>query len=407
MGRDSAQPAAQPRPDEASHGEAGRWGPLLLAGATVLALVLANSPLAPAYFAALDRHALGLSVLHWINDGGMALFFLMVGMEIKRELAGGALATWRTRALPGIAAAGGMAVPALIYVAVTAGAGDAIRGWAVPAATDIAFALGVLAVVSARLPPALKLFLTALAIIDDLGAIAIIALFYTAELDLMGLGLAAGVLVALWALNRAGVRRLWPYLGLGAVLWYALLLSGVHATLAGVAVAFSIPLDRRQGAFTRLEHALQPWVACLVVPVFGLANAGIALSGDVLAAASSPVALGVAAGLFAGKQVGVFAFAYGAIRAGIAVLPEKVGWRHLYGASVLSGIGFTMSLFIGYLAFPGSADLQEQVKLGVLAGSVLSGVLGLVLLWLAPPADGSPSSNPPSKARAARADVSE
>jgi NhaA family Na+:H+ antiporter len=319
----------------------------------------------------------------------MALFFLLVGLEIKRELVGGALARWRDRALPGIAAAGGMLVPAVIYVGAASGDGAALRGWAIPAATDIAFALGALALLGSRVPVSLKLFLTALAILDDLGAIAIIAAFYTADLNLPMLGAAAAILAILLALNRFGQRRLWPYLVLGAALWCVVLLSGVHATVAGVALAFAIPLrgaGRADSPLVRLEHGLKPWVGFLVVPLFGFANAGITLSGEVLAAISSPVALGIAAGLFVGKQVGVFAFVWVAIRAGIAVLPVGAGWAQLYGVSALCGIGFTMSLFIGFLAFPGAADLQDQVKLGVLLGSVLSGMLGLGILALASPA---------------------
>ena len=368
------------------HNEAA--GGLILMGVSALALVTANSSLAPAYFAALHAPLAGLDLLHWINDALMAVFFLLVGLEIKREFLDGELATWPRRALPGIAAAGGMAGPALVYVALQGGDPANLHGWAIPAATDIAFALGVLSLLGRAAPVSLKIFLTALAIIDDLGAVAIIALFYTEDLQLWALGGAAACLAALTALNRLKVTRLAPYLLVGLVLWVFVFRSGVHATLAGVGLALAIPLRRSPGApedraspLHRLEHAIQPWVAFLVVPVFGFANAGVSLRGLSLEALLAPVPLGVAAGLFLGKQVGVFGSAFAAIRLGWADVPANASWRQLYGVSVLCGIGFTMSLFIGLLAF-GDAARQDATKLGVLVGSTLSALVGAALLWL-------------------------
>lgn len=359
-------------------------GGLLLMLAAALALVIANSPAAPAYFGALAAYLGPLSVLHWINDSLMALFFLLVGLEIKREVLVGELSTWSKRVLPGVAAAGGMAVPAMIYAAFNRGDPAALRGWAIPAATDIAFALGVLALLGPRVPASLKVFLTALAIIDDLGAVLIIALFYTSGLSWLDLGGAALVLAALWGLNRAGVLRLWPYLLLGAVLWVLVLRSGIHATLAGVALAFAIPLrGPAHPPLLRLEHGLQPWVMFAVVPLFGLANAGVSFAGLPPAAFLGNVTLGVAAGLVVGKLVGVFGTAALAIRLGAAPMPTNAGWAQLLGVSLLCGIGFTMSLFIGALAFAGSPSLQDGVKVGILAGSLVSGLGGWLLLRFA------------------------
>jgi NhaA family Na+:H+ antiporter len=358
-------------------------GMLLLAVAAA-AMVVANSALGPAYFAGLETKVAGLSVLHWINDALMALFFLLVGLEIKREFVAGELSTWSRRALPGIAAFGGMAMPALVYLAFNLGPDGAPRGWAVPAATDIAFALGVLALLGSRAPPALKIFLTALAIIDDLGAVIIIALFYTAQLNLAALAGAGLVLALLFAMNAYGVRRLLPYLVLGALLWFLTLKSGVHATVAGVALALAIPLGGNEGEeespLTKLEHALAMPVAMIVVPIFGFANAGISLSGFTPASLGDPVTLGVMLGLFLGKQLGVFAFAAGAIRLHLSPMPEGVSWAQLYGVSVLCGIGFTMSLFIALLAFASAPHLLDETKVGVIAGSILSGLVGAALL---------------------------
>jgi len=367
-------------------------GGLVLLAVAVLAVIVANSPAADSYFTVLHAYLGGLSVLDWINDGLMALFFLLVGLEIKRELLDGQLSTWPRRMLPGLAAAGGMAVPALIYVAVavSAGSGEALRGWAIPAATDIAFALGVLALLGPRVPVSLKVFLTALAIIDDLGAIAIIAVFYTASLSFVMLALAAVSIAILIGLGRLKVTALWPYLLVGVVLWWFLLESGIHATLAGVALALTIPIQRSPGRpetkaspLHRLEHGLQPWVAFVVVPVFGFANAGVSFAGMSASALLEPVPLGIALGLFAGKQIGVFGSAFLAIRAGLADRPAKASWLQLYGVALLCGIGFTMSLFIGLLAFPTSPHLQDQTKLGVLCGSAIAAIAGAIVLGLA------------------------
>jgi len=359
----------------------------MVAGAAALAI--ANSPLAPAYVGVLKTYVGGLSILHWINDALMAVFFLLVGLEIKREFLDGQLATWPRRILPGVAAAGGMAAPALI--ALNAGNPETLRGWAIPTATDIAFALGVLALLGSRVPVSLKVFLTALAIIDDLGAVALIAAFYTADLSLVWLGLAGLTLATLAGLNRAGMERLVPYLALGAVLWFFVLKSGVHATLAGVALALTIPLrpspgrpDDPASLLHILEHALQPWVAFLIVPVFGFANAGVSLTGMSWTALLAPVPLGIAAGLFVGKQVGVFLTTWAVVKLDWADCPEDASWAQVYGVSLLCGIGFTMSLFIGLLAFPTAPELQDAVKIGVLTGSIMSAVVGTVVLAVAP-----------------------
>ncbi len=368
------------------HDEAA--GGLVLMAMALIALVVANSAAAPVYFDVLAGYVAGLSVLHWINDGLMAIFFLLVGLEIKREILHGQLSTWGQRALPGFAALGGMIVPALIYLAANAGEAGAPRGWAIPTATDIAFALGVLSLLGSRVPASLKVFLTALAILDDLGAIVIIATFYTAHLNLLALGAAAVLAVALILLNRLGCRRLLPYLGLGALLWFCVLQSGIHATLAGVVLALTIPLGPRDAADTapllRLEHRLHPLVAFLVIPVFGFANAGVSFAGVSLASLGDAVPLGVALGLFLGKQFGVFCFAGLAIRLGLAALPHQVRWAQLYGTALLCGIGFTMSLFIGLLAFADSPALQDATKLGVLLGSLLSAGAGALLLSSTP-----------------------
>jgi NhaA family Na+:H+ antiporter len=365
-------------------------GGLVLMAAAVLALAVANSPLSDAYFGALHAYVLGLSVGHWINDGLMAVFFLLVGLEIKREFLDGQLASWPRRVLPGVAAAGGMAAPALIYVALNLGTPDTLAGWAIPAATDIAFALGVLSLLGPRVPVSLKVFLTALAILDDLGAVVIIAIFYTADLSPVSLGLAGLVLLCLAGLNRTGVERLWPYLALGALLWLFTLWSGVHATLAGVALALAIPLrptpgrpDDAKSPLHRLEHGLHRWVAFLVVPVFGFANAGVSFAGMEASVLMEPIPLGIALGLFVGKQIGVFGAAWAAIRLGAAHMPAGAGRGQLYGVSLLCGIGFTMSLFIGTLAFPGRPELVDAVKVGVIGGSVLSGVAGALVLMVA------------------------
>ncbi|WP_346398222.1 Na+/H+ antiporter NhaA [Pseudomonas syringae] len=359
-------------------------GGLVLMAAALAALIVANSPLADSYFAALHAVFAGLSVSHWINDGLMAIFFMLVGLEIKREVLAGQLASWSQRALPGFAALGGMVVPALIYVAFNWGRPDTIGGWAIPAATDIAFALGVLSLLGKRVPLSLKIFLSALAILDDLGAVLIIALFYTSDLSVPMLLAALGSIAVLVALNRLGVKKLLPYLVLGALLWFFMLQSGIHATLAGVALALCIPLgkpdEEARSPLLHLEEKLHPWVAFAVVPIFGFANAGVSLSGITAEKLVDPVPLGVALGLLVGKQIGIFAMAALAIRAGLARLPDGSNWGQLYGVAALCGIGFTMSLFIGALAFPDTPELVDEVKVGVLIGSVLSAVLGVVVL---------------------------
>jgi NhaA family Na+:H+ antiporter len=314
------------------------------------------------------------------------VFFLLVGLEIKREALDGQLRTWPDRALPGLAALGGMVMPALVYVALNWG-GNTLRGWAIPAATDIAFALGVLALLGRRVPVSLKIFLSAVAIVDDLGAVIIIALFYTGGLDPVMLGLAAGTLGLLVLLNRFGVTALSPYLLLGLVLWFFVLRSGIHATVAGVLLALTIPIrpspartDDPTSPLHTLEHALTPWVTYAIVPVFGFANAGVSLLGLSPGALLDPITLGVALGLFLGKQVGIFASVQLAVLAGIAKRPAHASWGQVYGVAVLCGIGFTMSLFIGTLAFPDDATREAQVRLGVLAGSILSAVAGWAVL---------------------------
>ncbi|HUD27749.1 MAG TPA: Na+/H+ antiporter NhaA [Novosphingobium sp.] len=363
---------------------------IVLMAAAALALIVANSPLAANYDALFHAHLGPLSVHEWINDGLMAVFFLLVGLEIKREVIDGQLSSWPRRILPGIAAAGGMAVPALIYVAFNSD--HAIRGWAIPSATDIAFALGVIALLGKRVPVSLRVFLTALAIIDDLGAVVIIAFFYTGKLSVPDLAGAAAVVAVLFAMNRWRVRSLTPYLLVGAVLWVLVLRSGIHATLAGVVLAFAIPLqgtpgrpdDENHSPLHRLEHALHLPVGFLVVPLFGFANAGVpflGLPGDALLA---PVTLGVGLGLLGGKLVGVLGFSMLAIRLGLADMPAHAGRLQLVGVALLCGIGFTMSLFITLLAFPDAPILQAEAKLGILAGSLLSGLIGYFLLRVAP-----------------------
>lgn len=367
-------------------------GGIVLMVAAVIALLVANSPLSTYYFDALHAYIGPLSLSHWINDGLMAIFFLLVGAEIKREMLDGQLSTWPRRILPGIAAAGGMAFPALIYIAFNYDQPETIRGWAIPTATDIAFALGVLSLLGNRVPASLKVFLTALAIIDDLGAVIIIALFYTSGLSLAYLGAALAILVLLIAMNRFGVTRLWLYLAIGAVLWFVVLKSGVHATLAGVALALTIPLRRAPGIahdlevspLHRLEHLLHGFVPFIVIPIFGFANAGVSFAGMSLGDLAEPLTLGVALGLILGKLVGVFGTAYLAIRTGIAAMPANSGWSHLLGVALLCGIGFTMSLFIGLLAFADSEILQEKVKIGILSGSFAAAILGSLVLYLGP-----------------------
>ncbi len=363
-------------------------GGCLLMLAAALALIVANSPLAETYFHALHAYLGPLSALHWVNDGLMALFFLFVGLEIKREFLDGQLASWSNRALPCIAAAGGVIAPGLIYAALNWSSPETVRGWAIPTATDIAFALGVLSLLGKRVPASLKVFLATLAIVDDLVAVLVIAVFYTAQLNLAALAGAVGVTVLLVILNRMKVARLAPYLVLGAILWVLVLMSGVHATVAGVVLALTIPLraakggpDHADSPLHKLEHGLAPWVGFLIVPIFGFANAGVSFAGFSAEALLDPIPLGVALGLFVGKQIGVFGAAWLAIKTRIAQLPSGATWPQLYGVALLCGIGFTMSLFIGLLAFK-DPHLQDEVKVGVLLGSLASAVAGAALLSL-------------------------
>ena len=365
---------------------------LLLIAAAVLAMIVANSPLGWAYFHALHLETgpvlsakLGPMTPHlWINDGLMSLFFLLVGLEIKREFLDGHLSTWADRRLPFIAAAAGMAVPAMVYLAVTGGDPALARGWAIPAATDIAFALGLLALLGKRAPTSLKLFLTTVAIVDDVGAVVIIAAFYTASLNLTALGASFAVLAGMFVMNRAGVKHPAYYFAAFLLLWYFELLSGVHATVAGVLAAMAVPItitpaapDAENSTLHRMEHALHPWVAFAIVPVFGFANAGVALGDGTSPLA--PLPLAIALGLLAGKQIGVFGSVWLAVKAGVAARPAGASWAQVYGVSLLCGIGFTMSLFIGGLAFPAQPE-ADAVKIGVLLGSLMSAVVGVVVL---------------------------
>ncbi|MCA9783420.1 MAG: Na+/H+ antiporter NhaA [Candidatus Cloacimonetes bacterium] len=373
-------------------------GGLLLMLATVLAMSVANSPLAAHYLSLLDmpvQMRIGALDLHkplilWINDGLMAVFFLLVGMELKREIVEGHLSSLRQASLPAFAAIGGMVAPALFYLVFNRGDAIATRGWAVPTATDIAFALGVLTLLGPRVPAALKAFLLSIAIFDDLGAIIVIALFYTAELSMGSLAIAGAMIGGLALLNRAGVTRPVFYILLGIPLWVAVLKSGVHATLAGVVLAMFIPLGttgNKHGSnaghspLKDLEHALHPWVAFGVLPIFAFANAGVPLGGFTLADTLHPVPLGIVSGLFLGKQVGVMLACWIAVKLGLAARPDGIGWGPLYGAALLCGIGFTMSLFIASLAFEqGGMDWQGLERLGILVGSLISGVAGYFVL---------------------------
>lgn len=368
-------------------------GGVLLAVAAVLALILSNSPLQPLYETLLntpgevriggDWLVLSKPTLVWVNDLWMAVFFFLVGLEIKRELLEGELASRAQALLPAGAALGGMVVPALIYAAINAGDPVALRGWGIPMATDIAFALGILVLLGSRVPTSLKIFLTAVAIIDDLGAILVIAFFYTADLSLAMLLAAGGGALVLLVLNRSRVTSVGPYVIVGLIIWVCVLKSGIHATLAGVITALAVPLSDGKGGspLGRAEHALHPWVAYGILPVFAFANAGVSLSGITLSTLTQTVPLGIAAGLVVGKTVGVFGASWLLIRFGGAQLPYQSTWLQFLGVCVLCGVGFTMSLFIGSLAFAGAdAALGVQVKIGVLLGSLISAVLAVLLL---------------------------
>ena len=369
---------------------------IVLIVATLMALILSNTVVSPYYQAFLHIPVeirigplhLDKSLYHWVNDGLMAVFFLLIGLEVKREMLEGHLSSWGGVALPGIAAVGGMAVPALIYLALNRDDPVAVQGWAIPTATDIAFALGILSLLGRRVPASLKIFLMALAIIDDLGAIVIIAIFYTSELSALSVGVALAALLVLVGLNLFGVYRKAAYFIVGTVLWVSVLKSGVHATLAGVALAFTIPLNatgedgRPLSPLKEIEHDLHFWVAFLILPLFAFVNAGVAFTGISLGQMAGAVPLGILLGLFLGKQLGVFGLSWMAIRLGIARLPEGSSWRQLYGVSVLTGIGFTMSLFIVSLAFQDDSLFQYTDKLAILVGSFVSGIVGYLILRL-------------------------
>lgn len=364
-------------------------GGIVMMLAALLALIASNSALAPHYAAFIDAPVsvrigelkLDKPLLHWINDGLMAIFFCLVGLEIKRELLAGELSTREQAMLPLLAAIGGMAVPALIYVAFNSGNPAALGGWAIPTATDIAFAVAVLSLIGPTVPPALKVFLLALAIIDDLGAIVIIAIFYTAKLSGLALGLAAVGAAALVALNLSKTSNLAPYVLVGLFVWVCVLKSGIHATLAGVLVGLAIPLkgEGDEAPLTRLEHQLHPWVAFGVLPLFGFANAGVPLAGLSVSDLTSTVTLGIVLGLIAGKPIGVLGACWLAERSGLARLPQATTWTQLAGASMLAGIGFTMSLFIGILAFDEQV-YAAPVRLGVLSASIIAAVAGYLTL---------------------------
>ena len=367
------------------------FGGVLLMACAVAAMIVANSALAPFYndilgsYVAVTYDGQGLEkpLILWINDGLMAIFFFLIGLELKAELMEGKLKNPRDVVLPGMAAVGGMIVPALVFVWFNWGL-PSINGWAIPAATDIAFALGLLALVGSRAPTSLKVFLLTLAILDDMGAIIIIALFYTAELRVEYLLWALLPLSAMIALNLRGTHRQGATLLLGVVLWFLVLRSGVHATLAGVVTAFCIPLVDRWGKspLHAWEHAVSPWSTYVIIPIFAFANAGVVLAGMSFADLLDPLPMGIALGLLLGKQVGVFGVTFLIVKMGLAKLPHGANWLHIYGISCLAGVGFTMSLFIGSLSFEDAA-LMNQVRMGVLSGSIISGILGYVALMLA------------------------
>lgn len=372
-------------------------GGLLLVAAAIMALIIANTTWAGFYHHILndisftigfeDQNGegpfLSKPVLLWINDGLMAIFFLLVGLEIKREVKRGELSSRDQALLPVLAAIGGMVVPALIYVFINKDSPETLHGWAIPSATDIAFSLGVLALLGSRVPLSLKIFLTAIAVIDDLGAILVIAFFYSNEILMTPLYVAAAAVIALIAMNNGGTSRIAPFILVGFVLWVAMLKSGIHPTLAGVITAFCIPMgcDRHpeRKPLEYLEHYLHPWVAFMILPIFAFANAGVSFKGITLDSLMQPVAFGIAAGLFAGKLIGILGVIFAAVKLRLCRLPEGLNWGHIWGVSHLCGIGFTMSLFIGELALTGT-DNQAALRLGVLAGSILSAVSGYLVL---------------------------
>jgi len=365
-------------------------GGVVLMIAAIFAMIIANTPLSAIYDLILSTYIkvgignfeIAKPAILWINDGLMAIFFFLVGLEIKREVLAGELSSFDKAILPIMAAIGGMAVPGIIFAIVNWGTPENLNGWAIPTATDIAFALGILALIGSRAPIALKIFLLAIAIIDDLGAIVIIAIFYTSELSINALAISMLGFAAAVVLNRMGIQRTAPYLLVGIVMWVFVLKSGVHATLAGVLIAFTIPLKAKDGdeaLLYKMEHGLHPWVAFLILPIFAFANAGVNFTGIGIDDLLQPLTLGIAVGLFLGKQIGVFLATWIGVKSGIARLPENVSWKHVYGVACLTGVGFTMSLFIGSLAFT-TADVMNAVRLGVVLGSVLSGIIGYLLL---------------------------
>ncbi|MEP7028169.1 MAG: Na+/H+ antiporter NhaA, partial [Candidatus Eisenbacteria bacterium] len=370
-------------------------GGVVLIACAVVAMSWANSPWSTTYFGALSTYVpvilgpveLKLSVLHWINDLVMAVFFLVVGLEIKREFLAGELKDPRRAALPIAGALGGMLVPALIYVAFNQG-GPGANGWGIPMATDIAFSLGVLSLLGRGIPRGISVFLAALAIADDLGAVLVIALFYTANVDLGALWVAGGLTLLLFMLQFMGVKRLSIYLAIAPFLWYSMYVSGVHATIAGVLLGWTIPLgkagdsDISDSPLETLEHALKPWVAWVVMPLFALANAGVAMRGMSLASLAEPVASGVGLGLLLGKPIGIIALSFITVRLGWARLPRGAGWLQVAGVGMLAGIGFTVALFVASLSFKGAGDLEPLAKVGILTASTIAGVTGaLFLRW--------------------------
>ncbi len=368
---------------------------LVLLFAAIIALIISNSGLSELYFSTLDQYlfigindlGLKLSVLHWINDALMAIFFFFVTLEIKREFLQGELSNIKQALLPIIAAVGGMLVPALFYVFINFGDNETMNGWAIPSATDIAFSLGVLSLLGKRVPLSLKVFLTALAIIDDLGAIVIIALFYSGDLSIKYLSLMLLAFLILLVINKFNIKKFLPYLIIGIFLWDFTHNSGIHATIAGVLLAMTIPHRKREKDFSlliKIEHAISPYVAFGIMPLFAFANAGVSLEGLSLGSLLDKVPLGIVLGLFLGKQLGVFAFSYVAIKTKIAQMPNNTSWYNFYGVGVLTGIGFTMSLFVGNLAFVDNMQYMDGVKIGVLTGSLLSTLFGYFLILLTP-----------------------
>ena len=367
---------------------------LVLLIAAIIALVISNSSLSNLYFDTLNQYlfigindfGLKLSVHHWINDLLMAIFFFFVTLEIKREFIQGELSNLKKALLPIIGAVGGMVVPALVYVFINLGNSETLNGWAIPSATDIAFSLGILSLLGSRVPISLKVFLTALAIIDDLGAILIIAFFYSGDLSISYLSLILISYILLLTLNKFGVKKFIPYLIIGAFMWFFTYKSGIHATIAGVLLASTIPHRIKEKDFSlliKLEHAISPYVAFMIMPIFAFANAGVSLEGLSLSSLLEPVPLGILLGLFVGKQVGVMLVSFIAVKFGVAQMPDKSSWLSLYGVSILTGVGFTMSLFVGNLAFAENIQYIDGVKIGVLAGSLLSTVFGYFILLYA------------------------